>query len=97
MINDQAIRQLIRSLRSQQEGAHRDAHTMKPKSGEWTGDEMWHQGYQSGRAEMADSVINTLEMALVTSAARQVGPCSCECNRGGFCGGCGHAGCGGRR
>lgn len=23
--------------------------------------------------------------------------CLCECNRGGFCGGCGHAGCGGRR
>lgn len=23
--------------------------------------------------------------------------CPCECNRGGFCGGCGHAGCGGRR
>ena len=22
--------------------------------------------------------------------------CGCECNRGGFCGGCGHAGCGGR-
>ena len=22
--------------------------------------------------------------------------CPCECNRGGFCGGCGHAGCGGR-
>lgn len=21
-------------------------------------------------------------------------PCPCECNRGGFCGGCGHAGCG---
>ena len=21
-------------------------------------------------------------------------PCSCECNSGGFCGGCGHAGCG---
>lgn len=29
--------------------------------------------------------------------ARQIGPCPCECNRGGFCGGCGHAGCGGRR
>lgn len=28
---------------------------------------------------------------------RPVGPCPCECNRGGFCGGCGHAGCGGRR
>lgn len=28
---------------------------------------------------------------------RPVGPCPCECNHGGFCGGCGHAGCGGRR
>lgn len=28
---------------------------------------------------------------------RSTGPCPCECNRGGFCGGCGHAGCGGRR
>jgi len=26
----------------------------------------------------------------------EVGPCPCECNSGGFCGGCGHAGCGGR-
>ncbi|WP_330317986.1 hypothetical protein [Streptomyces platensis] len=26
-----------------------------------------------------------------------VGPCACECNGGGFCGGCGHAGCGGRK
>ena len=26
-----------------------------------------------------------------------VPPCPCECNSGGFCGGCGHAGCGGRR
>ncbi len=25
-----------------------------------------------------------------------VAPCPCECNAGGFCGGCGHAGCGGR-
>jgi hypothetical protein len=25
------------------------------------------------------------------------GPCPCECNSGGFCGGCGHAGCAGRR
>lgn len=23
--------------------------------------------------------------------------CPCACNSGGFCGGCGHAGCGGRR
>lgn len=27
---------------------------------------------------------------------QKVGPCPCECNRGGFCGGCGHAGCGRR-
>lgn len=25
-----------------------------------------------------------------------VGPCGCACTHGGFCGGCGHAGCGGR-
>lgn len=25
------------------------------------------------------------------------GPCPCECNSGGFCGGCGHGGCAGRR
>ncbi len=25
-----------------------------------------------------------------------VAPCPCECNRGEFCGGCGHAGCGRR-
>jgi hypothetical protein len=24
------------------------------------------------------------------------GPCACACNSGGFCGGCGHAGCGAR-
>lgn len=24
-------------------------------------------------------------------------PCPCECNRGEFCGGCGHTGCGRRR
>ncbi|MFF5010572.1 hypothetical protein ACFY3G_48235 [Streptomyces phaeochromogenes] len=28
---------------------------------------------------------------------RGTGPCPCPCNSGGFCGGCGHAGCGGRR
>lgn len=24
----------------------------------------------------------------------KIGPCSCECNSGQFCGGCGHVGCG---
>jgi hypothetical protein len=32
-----------------------------------------------------------------TARSAQVGPCPCACNSGGFCGGCGHAGCGGRR
>lgn len=27
----------------------------------------------------------------------RVGPCPCACNSGGWCGGCGHGGCGGRR
>jgi hypothetical protein len=27
---------------------------------------------------------------------RRNGPCTCECATGGFCGGCGHAGCGRR-
>lgn len=27
---------------------------------------------------------------------RRARPCSCACRSGGFCGGCGHAGCGGR-
>lgn len=31
------------------------------------------------------------------SSRPAAGPCPCACNRGGFCGGCGHAGCGGRR
>ncbi|MER6386203.1 hypothetical protein ACWDBP_00240 [Streptomyces sp. NPDC001233] len=28
---------------------------------------------------------------------RSARPCPCPCSSGGFCGGCGHAGCGGRR
>ncbi|MEU8195317.1 hypothetical protein AB0C10_16200 [Microbispora amethystogenes] len=32
-----------------------------------------------------------------TRSAAWPGPCGCECSSGGFCGGCGHAGCGRRR
>jgi hypothetical protein len=39
---------------------------------------------------------NTL-IKLMQSYKLKVPPCPCECNSGGFCGGCGHAGCGGRR
>jgi hypothetical protein len=34
---------------------------------------------------------------VASTASNWPGPCPCECNSGGFCGGCGHAGCGGRR
>lgn len=35
---------------------------------------------------------------LVDGNRLRVGPCGCICQEaGGFCGGCGHAGCGGRR
>lgn len=34
--------------------------------------------------------------APVPTVARKAGPCPCVCNSGGFCGGCGHAGCGRR-
>ena len=30
------------------------------------------------------------------AARRAAGPCGCACTSGGFCGGCGHAGCGRR-
>ncbi|MGW6482175.1 hypothetical protein ACWGDS_30580 [Streptomyces sp. NPDC055059] len=32
-----------------------------------------------------------------TARRRPAGPCTCACSTGGFCGGCGHAGCTGRR
>jgi hypothetical protein len=36
-------------------------------------------------------------VALDMRNARPAFRCPCACNSGGFCGGCGHAGCGGRR
>jgi hypothetical protein len=37
----------------------------------------------------------TAEVAERLAALRK--PCGCACSSGGWCGGCGHAGCGGRR
>ncbi len=34
-----------------------------------------------------------LDTPLPFAPRRPVGACPCSCNRGGFCGGCGHAGC----
>jgi hypothetical protein len=43
----------------------------------------------------ADSDLNIPRQR--TDSTRKPGPCPCACNAGGFCGGCGHAGCGARR
>ena len=43
-----------------------------------------------------DEIIRRMERNRLMNAT-PVKPCPCECNSGGFCGGCGHAGCGGRR
>lgn len=40
-------------------------------------------------------VVNPRGFTLIEGGRKAVGPCPCECNRGGFCGGCGHAGCSG--
>ena len=40
-------------------------------------------------------VLAQLQYRLPTRS--RIGPCPCICNAGGFCGGCGHAGCGARR
>jgi hypothetical protein len=62
-MNDQAIKQLIRSLQQQYAQAHGEAHAMSPRNA----DEMYHQGYQSGRAAALDSVIGTLSLVLAAS------------------------------
>lgn len=59
----------------------------------------WH--IAGSGSDSVSAVINALEgrgKAETPSerVRRWVGPCSCECNSGGFCGGCGHAGCGRR-
>lgn len=56
--------------------------------GEW-----WEaEGYDQAVAEAARE-----DERLAAIRRGEVPPCPCECNRGGFCGGCGHAGCGGRQ
>lgn len=48
---------------------------------------------------VADDMRMRIAEARLAAAVREQrrGACPCECNSGGFCGGCGHAGCGGRR
>lgn len=51
-------------------------------------------------AKLTRNVVSTLDKIVKdpirTGSEANVG-CPCVCNSGGFCGGCGHAGCGGRR
>lgn len=48
-------------------------------------------------AEVTDLSALARPSRTANSRRRPVGPCPCECNTGGRCGGCGHTGCGGRR
>lgn len=61
----------------------------------------WSVDLDECRSVMVGAVRKPVNIDAVPSNAdwvkRPVGPCPCECNSGGFCGGCGHAGCGGRR
>lgn len=57
---------------------------------DWIEAEQINEVYETGAKRMRQGTVRV-------SSPRPVGPCPCECNSGGFCGGCGHAGCGGRR
>jgi hypothetical protein len=48
------------------------------------------------KAEYEKASAENLAKNRAAEAARRIRPCGCECCSGGFCGGCGHAGCGGR-
>ncbi len=49
-------------------------------------------------ADRIAAIVHRAMVADTLAEARRgrAGPCPCECNRGEFCGGCGHAGCGRR-
>lgn len=82
--------------------AHRARTGTEMTCGEWANMEIcWQQDFL--RIDVIGNVHHTERFALAASmwmTLQQLpvaGPCPCDCNRGGFCGGCGHAGCGGRR
>lgn len=56
-------------------------------------DAYWDRKIQERERE-EDERVARYKMERDTRAIRG---CPCACNSGGFCGGCGHAGCGGRR
>ncbi|MET8630957.1 hypothetical protein ABZW30_46005 [Kitasatospora sp. NPDC004669] len=70
-----------------------------------------HATRSISRSDLADLILGALRPVATgaatsaTQAARRLtrvprqssGACGCACSRGGFCGGCGHAGCGGRK
>lgn len=52
------------------------------------GEEIFNQRESPELSDYRD-MLNRLDV-------KPVKPCSCPCNYAGWCGGCGHAGCGGR-
>ena len=67
------------------------------------GETLWETiiGLHELRKKNPQAVITSTEEAAKTlqriRERDRVEPCPCECNRGEFCGGCGHRGCGRRR
>jgi len=55
------------------------------------------RAWVAGYAAAVRAYDEAFAAALAVERGLRVGPCPCECNSGGFCGGCGHGGCGGRR
>ena len=63
----------------------------------WNDDTGWDAAVMPATPEVRAEVLAWEQRVERTLRPRRVGPCSCACNSGGFCGGCGHAGCGGQR
>lgn len=62
----------------------------------FTGDEVAQYQYENPDDPDCEILHLAMERDMAARASRRVSPCPCDCNTGGFCGGCGHAGCGGR-
>ena len=69
-----------------------------PAEGDWCDDHAAKPDPERERArERLRGLSKAEREAMLPEAVRPTPePCPCDCNSGGFCGGCGHAGCGGR-
>jgi hypothetical protein len=62
----------------------------------FTAEEIAQYQYENPDDQDCEVLDLVMEKDMAARASRKVSPCGCACCRGGFCGGCGHAGCGRR-